>query len=222
MPSVTVKEARPLEALPGDQDSPPPEQSTVRRVLRSESFVEKLALLVITVIASGILVPLIFAHLEARSEERQKAIEAARIRNQAILQAQSKLLDEFSETALSYQTLALDVSWYKREHVRNETLHQTAYERYSSRVVDIVARWRALASRAQTLTSPEVGARMDSFLNRVFDEQDTPMNVLYKNHADDGQWEKQHATNEQMLAETNSLISAIARDLGISKDNLYQ
>lgn len=216
--SPHVKGAKPDASV----DSPSTSSGIIRKVLTSESFVEKFTLLALTVILSGILVPRIFAYFDARSVERQKTIEVMRLKNEAILQAQSKLLDEFSETALAYQTLALDVSWFKTRGVKNEALHEAAYKRYSERVVDLISKWRALASRAQTLASPEVSDKIDGFLVRVFSEQDTPMNVLHQNQARDEEWEAQHRDNVQMLIETNKLIAEIANDLGLAKKNLDQ
>jgi len=218
--AATSPQARGAEPEGSTDSSSASQRGVFRRALTSESFIEKVSLLALTVILSGILVPLILASYNARSAERQKEVESTRIKNEAILQAQSKFLDEFSETALAYQTLALDVSWFKTRRVKSEALYEAAYARYSERVVDIISKWRALASRARTLVSPEESTKIDAFLVKVFALQDTPINVLHQEQASEQAWEGQHRTNERMLVETNHLISEIANDLGIARKNL--
>ena len=134
-----------------------PEPPVIRKALTSESFVEKVALLLLTALLSGLIVPLVISSLQA-----------TRTRSEAILQAQAKLLEDVSETILTYETLALDVSWFKTKTAQNEDLHQKAFAKYSERVVDLVAKWRAQAARAQTLVSPAVSAKIDGFLWSIF------------------------------------------------------
>jgi hypothetical protein len=57
-----------------------------------------------------------------------KAAEARKARDASKLQAQAKLLDEATETILTYETLALDVSWYKDARVANEDMHRKAID----------------------------------------------------------------------------------------------
>lgn len=198
-------------------------ESVIRNVLTSESFVEKLVLLLVTAILSGILVPLTINYVSFRTAAREKEREARRARDDSILQAQSKLLDEFSETALTAMTLALDVSWFKTQAAANDEYHKKAFARYSDRIVDLVAKWRALASRAQTLTSPAVSRKINAFLAMFFNEIDTPLNQLYnKSAATTEDWQRQHETNERTISDANRLIAEISHDLGLSKANLHQ
>jgi hypothetical protein len=197
-------------------------EGVVHKVVTSESFVEKVLLLLLTIILSGIIVPIIINYFTSKSAERQKAIEAMKSKDQAILQAQSNLLTDLSETILTYETLALDASWYGTEGINNKEMHQKAFLRYSDRIVDLLSKLRALASRAQTLASPAISNKINAFINKIFEEQDTPINQLYTSNASFQQWERQHEKNTEMIVEANSLISAIGNDLGLSRDNLHQ
>lgn len=179
---------------------------TLRRALTSESFVEKAALLLLTAILSGLVVPVVIGSLQAK-----------RARRDAIVQAQAKLLDDMSETILTYETLLLDVSWFATNLARNDEMHQKAFAKYSDRAVDLVAKWRAQAARAQSLASPAISAKLDAFLLKVFRAQDTPMNLLYRRGGEAEAWDKLHEVNAGMLKEANDLIGEIARDLKISK-----
>jgi hypothetical protein len=169
----------------------------IRKALSSESFVEKAAIVVLTAVLSSVLGPALISYFNSKATERDKEAEAVRARNTAILQAQAKLLDEVSETVLAYETLALDVSWFRTRRARNEDQHKKAFARYSERAVDLVARWRALASRSRTLASPAISDKLDAFLLRVFDEQDTPINQLYGRDAPESDWESRARQKRQ-------------------------
>jgi hypothetical protein len=106
--------------------------SVVRNALTSESFVEKVALLLLTALLSGFLLPYAIARYNNEASARQKADDFARLKNDSILQAQAKLVEDFATIVLTYETLALDVSWYKTKAGRDEKLYQAAYAKYSS------------------------------------------------------------------------------------------
>jgi hypothetical protein len=134
----------------------PVAKGVLNRALTSESFVEKVVLLLLTAALSGIIIPIFINQLNAQAEQQLKIREAIKAKNEAVLQAQAKLWDEFSEVVLTYETLALDVSWYRNPLGLDESRYAKAYERYSDRIVDLLSRWRALASRAETLVSPSI------------------------------------------------------------------
>ena len=193
---------------------------TVREVLTSASFVEKFLLLLLTVLVSGLAVPLVLSYNAVAATQRQKAADAARARDQAILDSQSRLLDDFAQTVLTYETLALDVSWYQTATAREDEMYRRAFARYSERVVDLVARWRALSSRARTLASEAVADKMDAFLADVFQRQDTPIVQLYRKRASSEAWEAQHQASVEMLSRGHGLISELTRDLGLARTNM--
>jgi len=183
--------------------------STLRKALTSESFVEHAALLLLTALLSGLIIPFVLT-----------SVEAKRARDDAILAAQTQLLSDISTTILKYETLAADVTWFKHESAKNDELHERAFKRYNRRVVDVVAEWRSLAAKAKTLVSPSVSAKIDEFLARMFIEQDTPMMMLYRDKAADEAWQEQHAKNEAMIGEANKLIAEIAKDMDLTRDAL--
>lgn len=190
----------------------PPENTSGRRsllgrVLRNESFIEKALVLFLTAVVSGIFLPVIVRSIDRDRESRA-----------AIALAQSKLFDDISETILTTETLALDVSWYGTMAVDNDEMQTKAFERYSERLVDLVAKWRAQSSRAQALASPEVAKKLETFLKRFFAEQDTPMNEKWTKcgaRCDPQIWQERHSKNEQIATEANALILELAKDFGL-------
>jgi hypothetical protein len=189
------------------QDSPAVKNALLR-VLRSDSFIEKAFLLILTAVLSGLVVPLVIKSIDTASAGRTE-----------IARAKAKLFDDFSETIMSCEALALDVSWYGTTDAKNVDMQIKAFDRYSERVVDLIARWRTLSARAQTLASPDVAQKVDKFQRRFFDEQDSPMVskwIKCSKTRDSCDWTQQHDTNMGMLAEANELISELGHDLGLS------
>src|SRR5215831_20394272 len=116
---------------PGDDAKKP----AIRSALTSESFIEKVVILVLTVLLSGLIVPYLIARYNQYASERQRTNDLVRSKNESILQAQSKLIEDFATVVLTYETLALDVSWYKTKEGKDEQLYRKACERYSDRIV---------------------------------------------------------------------------------------
>jgi hypothetical protein len=174
--------------------------------LGTSGFWEKIALLLATAIVSGIVVPLII-----------KQTDESHSRRAAVSQAQEQLFRDVSETMLTFETLALDVSWFGSIGTKDSVNQQRAYVRYNERTVDLVARWRAQAARARTLTSPEVSKKLDAMLADVFRTQDSPMVSLWTSCGTKCDWTSQHRINEKMLGVANQFIEDLARDLGLVK-----
>ncbi len=173
---------------------------------RSSAFWEKIILLVATALISGLLVPLVV-----------KDIDEARAKHAIVRQAQERLYLDVSETILTLETLALDVSWFGTSQARDASNQIKAYARYNDRTVDLVAKWRAQAARARTLTSEEVWVQLDSMLLAFFEKQDTPTISLWAKCSTECDWDSQHRANEQMLRQANEFIVKLSLNLGIAR-----
>jgi hypothetical protein len=173
-------------------------------ILRDSSFIQNVILLFLTAALSGVIVPQVV-----------KTIDTSRESRAAVQRAQAKLFSDVSETVLTYETLALDVSWFGTNTAKNPEMQRKAFERYSDKVVDLTAKWRIQASRAQTLTSRPVSAKINNLLAEVFVKQDTPINALWNRCASTCDWDTLHVQNEQVLGDANTLIAQLATDLGL-------
>lgn len=198
--------------MPSESDK---SQGAFRATLTSTSFIEKALLLFLTVLLSGAAVPLISRSLELRATARQKEIDEARIQRTALIEAQRTLFNEFSEVALTYQTLALDVSWYRTSEANDQRLYDRAFAKYSEKTPELVTTWRVLASRASVLGSPATAERMTELLTKVFQEQDTPISRLASKGGDMKKWEEQHRASERMLGIASQTVTDIAADMGL-------
>jgi hypothetical protein len=96
-------------------------------------------------------------------------------------------------------------------------MQHKAYERFSDKVRDLVARWRAHTARAQTLASPAVASRIDKFLTEVFNKQDTPISGMWSRVWIELRVAGSTCPSVAMLAEANRLIAELSTDLGLTR-----
>jgi alkylated DNA nucleotide flippase Atl1 len=203
---------------PDSSSSPAAVKSTtaLSATLSSTSFIEKFLLLLLTVLLSGAAVPWINTRLEQAATARQKEVDEARIQRTALVEAQRNLFNEFSQVALTYETLALDVSWYRTADANNQRLYEKAFAKYSERTPELVSQWRVLVSRASVLGSPETARRMTQLLAEIFQEQDTPISRLASKGGDMEKWAAQHEKSVRMLGIANQTVAEIAADMRLT------
>lgn len=185
--------------------------SNIFRFLSSASFLERSFLLILAAVISGLMIPELSNRIQSQSMKRQ-----------IVLAKQAALLDDLSHTLLAYETLILDVSWYKsNSQVYNEAMHQKAFERYSDRFPDLLVELRTGLLRARYLASPDMVKRLEEFQQRIFAEQDTPLSALYVNKESTIQdWSEFHDKNMAMTLAVNELLTDLAKDLNITKENI--
>jgi hypothetical protein len=185
-------------------ESTPPHASprfwrAIREVVTSASFVEKLLLLLVTALITGFLAPAIL-----------KTVDDRRSHTAAMLESRSKLLDDISDTVLTYETLVLDVSWFGTPDYADAELQTQAYQRYSAAVPSLITRWRVLMSRAGRVAPPSVAVDLQRLLDLALSSQDSPTVRLHREHASPILWNAQHAVNETQLGHCNEVLARIA------------
>lgn len=182
----------------------------LRQALGGASFIEKAVLLVLTAVTSGVLIPYI-----------GDKIQAAKTQNEALTQAKTKLLDDVTNTIITYEYLAGDVSYYKSDSsLVNDKMQAMAFERYSNKVVDLMAQWGVEIAKAKTLVSPAISDKLEKFMDKVLTEQEAKLVVLYSNNAPLNEWSEMNDITGKMYEEAKSLIAELAVDLKLNNTGL--
>jgi hypothetical protein len=185
-------------------------QSAITQALGGASFIEKTVLLLLTAITSGVLIPYI-----------GDKIQATRTQNEAVTQAKAKLLDDVTNTIITYQYLAGDVSYYKSDSALvNNKMQAMAFERYSNKVVDLMAQWGVEIAKAKTLVSPAIGDKLEKFMDKVLTEQEAKLVVLYSNNATVEEWTEMNDLTGKMYEEAKQLIAELAVDLKLTNADI--
>ena len=189
----------------------------LRKIFLTESFLEKITFLFLTTLVSGIFVPYIM-NLKAKREIK--------------LQAQEKLLEDVSETLMRYETLALDVSFYKSypptklkvDAASKEEInlyiksYDDAVARYLKEIVDIFIQLRVQVIKANSLASSGVSKKLYYFHKNVLKDQDFRISSLLAKNATQQEWIDLHGYNRKILARATLLISDIATDFSINEN----
>lgn len=186
------------------------QKGAIRQALGGVSFIEKSVLLVFTAVTSGVLIPYI-----------GDKIQTAKTQNEVVTQAKAKLLDDFTNTIITYEYLAGDVSYYKADSaVANDKMQAMAFERYSNKVVDLMAQWGVEIAKAKTLVSPAIGDKLEKFMDRVLTEQENKLVSLYNNNATVEEWYEMNKLTGKMYEEAKKLIAELAVDLKITNADI--
>lgn len=182
-----------------------PPNKTILQILTSESLLEKVVLLILTALLTGIVIPLVI-----------KSVEGVRAQNEAASRAKAKLFEDVSEIVLTYESLMLDVSWFGTSVAANSEMQKKAFERYTERAVDLTAKWRVQISRARAYVSPTIANKLNDLLTVAFNEQDTPVYEMWRRCGHKCDWDAQHNRSIKVLGQASAAISELVSDLQLS------
>lgn len=196
----------PEDGNAGSEINPAKEQGVFKRALVSVSFVEKAVLLLLTALITGLLIPYV-----------SSKIQTTNAHNEIVLQAKAKLLDDVTNTLVTYQYLVGDVSYYKSDSsLLSEKMQSLAFERYSTRVVELVSQWGVEIAKARTLASPEISDKLNKFMDKVLEKQDAQLVRLFNNKGSVKEWADLNDLNGNMYEEAKKLIDELAVDFKIT------
>jgi hypothetical protein len=111
------------------------------------TFSQSVALLVLTAVLTGLLVPVVKGLIDDRKLKMQKAFDDERLRSQkefeadlarqaSVIDAQVQLLDELAEVLWGYQKLLLKVTYYAV--TGNREKHDAAFNAYDDQSWDLL------------------------------------------------------------------------------------
>ena len=198
-----------------DQVTGAKKEGSALRAFFASSFGQSVAMLLLTALVSGLVVPYIM-DLKAKRDIK--------------LQAQAALLENISETLMTYETQALDLSFFKAYPAQKDSadaeqneLYQrsadTAISRYLNSVTDIFIQLRIQVIKANSLASPGISKKLYYFHKDVLKDQDFRISDLLAKNASVQQWKEMHAYNRKILARATILISDIATDFRLNAHN---
>jgi hypothetical protein len=177
-------------------------------VLMSSSFLEKILLLLVTAMLSGIIIPVIATRIQRLNTMSDLQLEA-----------EKRLFDDFTRVVIKYETLILDVSYYGQPGMENPRLQQLALNKYFDQSTDLLADWRVQAVRANQLCGPAVAQKITKFQALMFEKQDMPMMKLSSDSTKNSQeWGRLHKLNIEMYEKAEQLVIELAKDIRISSN----
>lgn len=187
-------------------------------MIPSQSFVENLILLLVTLGLTGVLVPLLFRLIDERKKQEQKEFDAELARQSQIIDAQVKLVEDLSGLLWEYQLLLIAVPYYRQFPKRNR--YPIALNAYEERAGELLGRIRAEISKALRLTPPSLYRELKELYYNELLQLDLKVSELAL--GDDrgldraAEWQKLNRYAVQELAErVDTLIDRLATELDL-------
>lgn len=114
-------------------------------------FIQSVIVLLITALLSGFLIPYILKMVDDSKSQRQKITEAELQRQEKIIEAQSKLLDDITRLLWQWRYLSIKLTYYGGQNQGDN--YAQARQQYDVTVWDILNALRTEISRARRLVS---------------------------------------------------------------------
>jgi hypothetical protein len=185
----------------------------ILEVLASTSFLEKVFLLVVGAVLTGLLVPLVKSRMDRTRFEQQERFEAELARQDELVKARAQFLRDLADPVWHFQLLALQVSY---DGESPEKL-QSALTSYDAQSWQHLKQIRALVGGARWFTSEPAYQALTDFVDGwLIHEVD--MKLMSVRRA--GQRANWGQFNRWLYAEsrtrTDALLVALADDFGLS------
>ena len=188
--------------------------SQKKRAMRDfwSPFAEKVILLLL----SGILIPIVMMFINGQIENRQMRLQTQQIQEASLQDAKQALREDIAQTFLTYETVALDVSWFGSKLPENEERFRRAYERYNRETVTLIAQMRVQIAKLEALSSKSTADELFFFSwEEVLENQDIAIVALEAKAASTEEWNEQHEQNQRSLIKANTLITTLAREMDL-------
>ena len=182
----------------------------------SQDFWEKVALLILTGVLSGFFVPYILKRVEERKLKEQKEFEASLVRQNNVLEAQIRLLENLSESLWKLQLLSLAVSYYKVHP--NQERYETALKDYDEKSWGLFREARCEISKAARLVPEDIYLKLlDFFSDNLIQEVDEKLMHLIEVDASLEDWKTYYdRLLYQFPKEIDNVVTPLAKELKLA------
>ena len=147
-------------------------------MLFDQTFLEKIVFLVITAVITGFGIPYVLKRIEERKLREQKKFEADLARQNKIIEAQSKLLDNLTELLWNWRYLAKKVVYYSAENDMKR--YDLAKKQYEEDVWCVFHKFRVEISKSRRLASESAYKELDSLYKYVTKDIDIKVNAIIR------------------------------------------
>lgn len=184
----------------------------------SQSFIENVVILLFTASLTGVLVPLLFRRIDEQKNREQKIFEAELSRQNKIIEAQVKLLEDLSALLWEYQLLLIEVPYCRQFPERN--LYPAALKKYEENSGRLLSKIRAEISKALRLTPYNIYEELKKFYYQQLLQLDLTVSQLATSDTRKqdkiGEWEQLNRYAVGDLSEiVDNIIDKLASELSL-------
>lgn len=131
----------------------------------TEGFMESIVLLVITAALTGFLIPYVLKRIDDRKLRELKEHEAQMARQNKLIEAQSKFLDDFSQLLWNFRYMCIKVTYYGSRN--NHGKYSNTRIEYDERVWEVINAIRNEISRSRRLVSEKAYQQLLKLYERI-------------------------------------------------------
>lgn len=196
----------------------------------SQDFLEKATLLLITAGLSGFFIPFVLRQIDERKLKEQKKIDARKLQEQKefdaslirennILEAQIKLIENFSKALWELQLLSLAVSYYKIHP--NKERYEESLKNYDGKSWELCKDVRCEVSKATRLISEEsYNSLLDFFSTNLIQEMDEKLMELIESNASLEDWKEHYRfILQDFPSKIDTIVRLLAQELKLTSTN---
>src|SRR5262245_36887576 len=131
----------------------------------SQDFLEKVVILLVTALLTGLLAPYVLKRVDEAKSVQQKILDADLARQTKVIEAQSKFLDEITETLWNWRYLSMKVAYYGMGH--DGPLYAAARKDYELQIWDVLSRLRNQINKSRRLASENAYKTLVSLYDQI-------------------------------------------------------
>jgi hypothetical protein len=131
----------------------------------SQDFLEKVVILLLTALLTGLLVPYVLKRIDEAKSIQQKILDADLARQAKVIEAQSKFLDDLTETLWNWRYLSMKVAYYGMGD--EGPSYAAARKDYELQIWDVLSRLRNQINKSRRLASENAYKTLVSLYDRI-------------------------------------------------------
>ena len=171
-------------------------------------FLEKIGILAATAAMSGLLIPVITQNMAHTRLLEQRQFETELARENEIIKAQVKLIENLSDLLWEYQLLAIEVTYYQPHE--DQTNYIAAVADYDAKAGDLLGKIRSEISKSIRLTSLDTYDQLIEMYYGELIELDVNLRMLIEGASND--W---HRLNQYAVFELSVKVDNLINDLAM-------
>jgi len=187
----------------------------------NQGFLEKVVILLLTALLTGFLAPYILKRVDEAKSVQQKILEADLARQAKVVEAQSKFLDDITETLWNWRYLSMKVAYYGMGD--QGPSYATARKDYELQVWDVLSRLRNQISKSRRLVSEKAYKTLVSLYDQIV-EIDAQLTQVASKSPTPQQSEELSRLNKlirwEMTEKLDQVVDLLAKELRLKGEDL--
>jgi hypothetical protein len=187
----------------------------------TQDFIEKVVILLLTALLTGLLAPYVLKRVDEAKSIQQKIFEADLARQAKVIDAQSKFLDDITETLWNWRYLSMKVAYYGMGDQR--PLYVAARKDYELQIWDVLSRLRSQINKSRRLASEKAYKMLVSLYDRIV-EIDAQLTQVASELPNEKQSEELSKLNTlirwEMTDKLDEVVDLLAKELRLKSEGL--